>query len=137
MRMWQQQKKLSGDVGIPSLTAGPSEILIVADKNSNPAWVASDLIAQAEHDNLAQCILISKDKSLLNKVKIEIFKQLREIPRVSFVKKSLINNGILLHINSDAQIIRTVNKISPEHLELNVKNYKTLFLKLEIQDQYV
>ena len=75
------QRFVSGDVGIPSLTAGPSEILIVADKNSNPAWVASDLIAQAEHDNLAQCILISKDKSLLNKVKIEIFKQLREIPR--------------------------------------------------------
>ena len=119
------QRFVSGDVGIPLLTAGPSEILIVADKNSNPEWVASDLIGQAEHDNLAQCILISKDKSLLNKVRIEVFKQLKKIPRTSVAKKSLMNNGILIYINSDKQIIKTVNKISPEHLELNVKNYKS------------
>ncbi len=119
------QRFVSGDVGIPLLTAGPSEILIVADKNSNPEWVASDLIGQAEHDNLAQCILISKDKSLLNKVRIEVFKQLKKIPRTSVAKKSLMNNGILIYISSDKQIIKTVNKISPEHLELNVKNYKS------------
>ena len=125
------QRFVSGDVGIPLLTAGPSEILIVADKNSNPEWVASDLIGQAEHDNLAQCILISKDKSLLNKVRIEIFKQLKKIPRTSVAKKSLMNNGILIYINSDKQIIKTVNKISPEHLELNVKNYKSFVPKIK------
>ena len=120
------QRYVSGDIGIPSLTAGPSEVLIVADKNSNPEWVASDLIGQAEHDNLAQCILISKDKSLLDKVKIEIQKQLKTIPRASVARKSLINNGILIYIGSDSKIISTTNKIAPEHLELNVKNYKSI-----------
>ncbi len=120
------QRYVSGDIGIPSLTAGPSEVLIVADKNSNPEWVASDLIGQAEHDNLAQCILISKDKSLLDKVKIEIQKQLKTIPRVSVARKSLNNNGILIYIGSDSKIISTTNKIAPEHLELNVKNYKSI-----------
>ncbi len=125
------QKFVSGDVGIPSLTAGPSEILIVADKNSNPEWVASDLIGQAEHDSLAQCILISKNKSLLKKVKTEVFKQLKEIPRVSIARKSLVDYGILIHISSDTEIIDTINKISPEHLELNVKNYKSFIPKIK------
>ena len=120
------QRYVSGDIGIPSLTAGPSEVLIVADKNSNPEWVASDLIGQAEHDNLAQCILISKDRSLLDKVKIEIQKQLKTIPRASVARKSLINNGILIYIGSESKIISTANKIAPEHLELNVKNYKSI-----------
>ena len=125
------QRFVSGDVGIPSLTAGPSEILIVADKNSNPEWVASDLIGQAEHDNFAQCILISKDKSLLNKVSIEVSKQLKKIPRISVAKESLKNNGILIYCSSDKQIIKIVNKISPEHLELNVKNYKSFVPKIK------
>ena len=120
------QRYVSGDIGIPSLTAGPSEVLIVADKNSNPEWVASDLIGQAEHDNLAQCILISKDRGLLDKVKIEIQKQLKTIPRASVARKSLNNNGILIYIGSDSKIINTTNKIAPEHLELNVKNYKSI-----------
>ena len=120
------QRYVSGDIGIPSLTAGPSEVLIVADKNSNPEWVASDLIGQAEHDNLAQCILISKDRSLLDKVKIEIQKQLKTISRSSVARKSLNNNGILIYIGSDSKIISTTNKIAPEHLELNVKNYKSI-----------
>ena len=120
------QRYVSGDIGIPSLTAGPSEILIVADKNSNPEWVASDLIGQAEHDNLAQCILISKDRGLLDKVKIEIQKQLKTIPRASVARKSLNNNGILIYIGSDSKIISTTNKIAPEHLELNIKNYKSI-----------
>ena len=112
------------------MTAGPSEVTIVCDKYSNPAWVASDLIGQAEHDPLAQCILISKDKNLISKVKIEIFKQLEEIPRQSIAKKSLMSNGILMHIASDKKIIEVVNKIAPEHLELNVKNYKSFVPKI-------
>ena len=125
------QRYVSGDIGIPSLTAGPSEVLIVADKNSNPEWVASDLIGQAEHDNLAQCILISKDKNLLDKVKIEITKQLKEIPRSSVARRSLIKNGILMYISSDIKIISVINKIAPEHLELNIKNYKSLVTKIK------
>ncbi len=125
------KKEVFGDVGIEGMTAGPSEILIVCDKFSNPEWVASDLIGQAEHDVLAQCILISKDKDLIQKVKIEISKQLKELPRVSIAKKSLISNGILIHINSDKKIAEAINKIAPEHLELNVKNYKSFIPKIK------
>ena len=125
------KKEVFGDVGIEGMTAGPSEVTIVCDKHSNPEWVASDLIGQAEHDDLAQCILISKDKNLLNKVKTEIIKQLKEIPRESIAKKSLKNNGILMHVNSDKKIIDIINKIAPEHLELNVKNYKSIVSKIK------
>ena len=125
------KKEVFGDVGIEGMTAGPSEVTIVCDKFSNPEWVASDLIGQAEHDYLAQCILISKDKKLIERVKIEIFKQLKEVTRVSIAKKSLMNNGILMHISSDKKIVDVVNKIAPEHLELNVKNYKKLTPKIK------
>ena len=125
------KKEVFGDVGIEGMTAGPSEVTIVCDKFSNAEWVASDLIGQAEHDNLAQCILISKDKNLLNKVKLEITKQLKEIPRISIAKKSLMNNGILIYIKSDPKMIEVVNRIAPEHLELNVKNYKQLVSKIK------
>ena len=124
------KKEVFGDVGIEGMTAGPSEVTVVCDKYSNPVWVASDLIGQAEHDLLAQCILISKDKKLIDKVKLEIFKQLKEIPRQSIARKSIMNNGILIYINSDKKIAEVVNKIAPEHLELNVKNYKLLVPKI-------
>ena len=125
------KKEVFGDVGIEGMTAGPSEVTVVCDKFSNPTWVASDLIGQAEHDKLAQCILISKDKKMIEKVKTEIFKQLMEIPRSSIAKKSLIDNGILILTNSDKKIIEVVNKIAPEHLELNIKNYKSLVSKIK------
>ena len=124
------KKEVFGDVGIEGMTAGPSEVTIVADKFSNPAWVASDLIGQAEHDPLAQCILISKDKNLIDEVKSEIYYQLKEIPRYAIAKKSIMNNGILVHISSDKKIAEVVNKIAPEHLELNIKNYKSFVTKI-------
>ena len=125
------KKEVFGVVGIEGMTAGPSEVTVVCDKFSNPEWVASDLIGQAEHDILAQCILISKDKNLLDKVKIEITNQLKEIPRASVARRSLINNGILMYVSSDAKIISVINKIAPEHLELNIKNYKSLVPKIK------
>ena len=125
------KKEVFGDVGIEGMTAGPSEVTVVCDRFSKPEWVASDLIGQAEHDNHAQCILISKDKKQVEKVKTEIFQQLKEIPRKSIAQKSLINNGILLIINSDKKIIDIINKISPEHLELNIKNYKSFIPKIK------
>ncbi len=125
------KKEVFGDVGIEGMTAGPSEITIVGDKYSNPEWLASDLIGQAEHDILAQCILITKDIKLIKEVKIEITNQLKEIPRLSIAKKSLINNGILIYANSDKKIVDIINKIAPEHLELNVKNYKSFIPKIK------
>ena len=125
------KKEVFGDVGIEGMTAGPSEILIVCDKFSNPEWVASDLIGQAEHDTLAQCILISKDKKLIGKVKIEISKQLKQIPRSSIARKSLKSNGVLIYAGSDKEIIDISNRVSPEHLELNVKNYKSFIPRIK------
>ena len=127
----QAKREVFGDVGIEGMTAGPSEILIISDKFSNPEWIASDLIGQAEHDILAQCILISKDKNFIEKVKIEISKQLNEIPRSSIARKSLKNNGILIYSSSDKEIIKIINQVSPEHLELNVKNYKSFIPKIK------
>ena len=125
------KKEVFGDVGIEGMTAGPSEITIVCDKFSNPEWAASDLIGQAEHDPQAQCILISKDKKLISKVQMEVSKQLKSIPRESVAKKSLKRNGILMYVAKDSKIINIVNKIAPEHLELNVKNYKSFIPKIK------
>ena len=124
------KKEVFGDVGIEGMTAGPSEVTIIGDKYSDPVWVASDLIGQAEHDPLAQCILISKDKKLINKVKLEVLSQLKEIPRESIARKSIMSNGILMFVSSEKKIIEIVNKIAPEHLELNIKNYKSLLSKI-------
>jgi histidinol dehydrogenase len=120
------KKEVFGDVGVEGMTAGPSEVTIVCDKFSKPEWIASDLIGQAEHDNLAQCILISKEKSIITKVDEEISRQLKNLQRKKIAKSSLINNGIFIHMTSDQNIIDTINKIAPEHLELNIKNYKNI-----------
>ena len=124
------KKEVFGDVGVEGMIAGPSEVTIVGDRFSKPDWIASDLIGQAEHDKLAQCILISKSANLITKTKIEISKQLKKIPRIAIARKSLLNNGILIQVNSDKKIIDIVNKIAPEHLELNVKNFKSFIPKI-------
>ena len=125
------KKEVFGDVGVEGMIAGPSEVTIVGDRFSNPGWIASDLIGQAEHDVLAQCILISKSKDLIKKTRVEVIKQLKNIPRTAIAKKSLFNNGILIEVNSDKKIIDIVNKIAPEHLELNVKDYKSFIPKIK------
>ena len=125
------KKEVFGEVGIEGMIAGPSEVTIVCDKFSNPEWVASDLIGQAEHDIFAQCILISNNKKMIEKVKAEINKQLKELPRAIIAKNSILKNGILIHIKSYQKIIDVVNKIAPEHLELNIKNYKNIVNKIK------
>ena len=125
------KKEVFGDVGIEGMTAGPSEITIVCDKFSNCDWVASDLIGQAEHDSLAQCILISKDKSFIKKVQSSVLIQLKKLPRASIAKKSLLSNGIMMHVSSNQKIINIVNKIAPEHLELNTRDYKKIIYKIK------
>ncbi len=117
------KKEVFGDVGIESMIAGPSEITIVCDKYSNADWLASDMIGQAEHDSLAQCILISKNKEIIKKIKKAIVSQLKDLSRGKIVKKSLILNGILIYMSSEKKIVETINKIAPEHLELNIKNF--------------
>ena len=123
------KKEVFGDVGI-DMVAGPSEITVLADNFSNANWVAADLIAQAEHDINSQCILISKNESFLKKVKDLIFNQLKILPRKAIAQKSLNLNGILIKAYSDNQIINIINEIAPEHLELNIKNYKKIINKI-------
>ncbi len=123
------KKEIFGDVGI-DMIAGPSEITVVGDKHSNPSWIASDLIAQAEHDELSQSILISKNKNLINKVKELLSDQLKKLPRKSIATKSLKSNGILISVSSDKKLIEVINTIAPEHLELNIKNYKNFVNKI-------
>ena len=123
------KKEVFGDVGI-DMVAGPSEITVVADKFSNVKWVAADLLAQAEHDINSQCILISKDINIINKVKNSIFQQLKDLPRKFIAKKSLELNGILVRAYSNKQIVDIINMIAPEHLELNIKNYNLILNKI-------
>ena len=123
------KKEVFGDVGI-DMIAGPSEITVVGDKFSNPDWIASDLIAQAEHDELSQSILISKDKNLINKVQKSVSNQIIRLPRKLIAKKSLKSNGILIYVSSDQKLIEVINKIAPEHLELNIKKYKNIINKI-------
>ena len=123
------KKEVFGDVGI-DMIAGPSEITVVGDKFSNADWIASDLIAQAEHDELSQSILISKDKNLINKVQKSVSNQIIRLPRKLIAKKSLKSNGILIYVSSDQKLIEVINKIAPEHLELNIKKYKNIINKI-------
>jgi len=123
------KKEVFGDVGI-DMIAGPSEITVVGDKFSNPNWIASDLIAQAEHDELSQSILISKNMNLIKKVKNLLFYQLKKLPRKLIATKSLKSNGILISVSSDQKLIKVINTIAPEHLELNIKNYKNVVNKI-------
>ncbi len=127
----QAKREVFGEVGVESSFTGPSEILVVCDKSSNPEWIASDLIGQAEHDVLAQCILISKNKNFIKKVKLEINDQLKKIPRLSIAKKSLDDNAILIFVNSEKKIADIINEIGPEHLEMNIINYKSLLSKIK------
>ena len=126
----EAKRQLFGQIGI-DMFAGPTDSLVIADSTADPLFVATDLIGQAEHDNLAQCILISKDKKIIEKIKLEITKQLKKIPRILVAKKSLTNNGMIIHVTSNKKIAEIINLIAPEHLELNVTNYKSLLPQIK------
>ena len=123
------KKEVYGDVGI-DMIAGPSEITVVADKFANEKWVAADLLAQAEHDENSQCILISNNKKFILKVKKTLFQQLNNLPRKKIAKKSLFSNGIFIYSKSQEKIVDLVNLIAPEHLQLNIKNYNKVAKKI-------
>jgi len=118
------KRQVFGDVGIEGMIAGPSEITILADGKTNLNEVTTSMIGQAEHDINSQCILITKDSNLIKKFKKDLISKLKKIPRQSIATKSIKNNGLILKVNNDRQIINVINEIAPEHLELNVSNYK-------------
>lgn len=123
------KKEVSDIVGIDGLH-GPSEILVVADKYSNPEWVAADILAQSEHSSDSMSILFSKDKELISKVKVSIKSQLKKLTRKSVARKSLATNGIIVYVPSDKKIIELVNKVGPEHLSISTINYKKILPKI-------
>ena len=110
--------------------AGPSEICVVADKFTDINQIATSLVSQAEHDPNSQCILLTKDKKILPKVNLAIKKIIKSLPRKRIANRSLKNHGINIIIKNDKEIINTINLIAPEHLEINVKNYKKYLNKI-------
>ena len=123
------KKEVFGEVGI-DMVAGPSEVSIVADKFSNPKWIASDLIAQAEHDIFAQAILISNSQDLIKRVNIEIKSQLKYLPKAKIASKSIRNFGLAIYAKNNNKIIDIINTIAPEHLEIDLKNKNEIIKKI-------
>jgi histidinol dehydrogenase len=117
-------------VGI-DMIAGPSEVTIVADKFSNPKWIAADLIAQAEHDETSQSILLADNLELLKKVNFELEEQLKNLPKKIIASKSLKNYGIAILVKSKVTLVNIINLIAPEHLEIFLKKSKNILNKIE------
>jgi histidinol dehydrogenase len=124
------KKEVFGDVGI-DMVAGPSEVSIVADKYANPDWIAADLIAQAEHDNFAQSILITNNFNLIKIVNKSLEKQLKNLPKKNIASKSLKNYGLAIYAKNTKKIIEIINTIAPEHLELCIKNNNEVIKKVK------
>ena len=127
----EAKRQLSGKlIGTESMYAGASEICVLADRNTNINQVVTSLISQAEHDSDSQCILVTKDKKIINNVKKGISKSLKDLPRKKIAISSIKKNGLIIKTNNDKQIIDVINEIAPEHLELNVKNYNKYTRKI-------
>ena len=127
----EAKRQLSGKlIGTESMYAGASEICVLADKDTNLNQVVTSLVSQAEHDPNSQCILVTKDKRIINDVKKGISKSLKNLPRKKIATSSIKKNGLIVKANNDKQIIDVINEIAPEHLELNVKNYSKYSKKI-------
>lgn len=111
------KRRVFGTVGI-DMVAGPSEVLIISDGSGHADWVAMDLFAQAEHDELAQSILLCTDADFIDRVEESIARLLPEMPRRETIASSLKNRGALIHVESLEQACALANRIAPEHLEL-------------------
>jgi histidinol dehydrogenase len=109
-----------GIVGIDML-AGPSEILVICDGKTNPDWIAMDLFSQAEHDELAQAILLSPDARFIDAVAASITRQLKVMPRSAIIRASLENRGALIQVRDLDEACAIANRIAPEHLELSIE----------------
>ena len=115
------KKQVFGEVGI-DMIAGPSEVTIVADRSSKPDWVAADLIAQAEHDETSQSIVIADNIKTIKKINYHLSQQLKTLPKKAIASKSLRNFGLSILINNKKLLTDTINLIAPEHLEIFTKN---------------
>ena len=119
------KRQVFGQVGI-DMIAGPSEILIICDGNTNPDWIAMDLFSQAEHDEDAQAILLCPDEDFLKKVEMSISKLLPTMEREQIIKTSLKNRGALILTQDIDDAVKISNRIAPEHLELSVEDPESI-----------
>lgn len=115
----EAKKQVYGMVSI-DMIAGPSEILVVADKNSNPSFVAADLLSQAEHDKMASAVLVTDSEVLAQQVAEQIEIQLQALPRKEIAKASIENNGKIIVTDDLEKAVEVADRIAPEHLELCV-----------------
>jgi histidinol dehydrogenase len=123
------KRQVFGQVGI-DMIAGPSEVLIVADRDNDPAWIAADLLAQAEHDTASQAILITDDSALVHWVEVEVERQLATLPRGEIASASWRDFGAIIRIESLADAPPLVDRIAPEHLELAVADPEALLARI-------
>ena len=124
------KRRVFGVVGI-DMVAGPSEILVICDGRTDPDWVAMDLFSQAEHDELAQAILLSPDGEFLDRVQASIDKLIKEMPRAEIIRTSLQDRGALIQVRDLDEAAEIANYISPEHLELSVDDPVALTKKIK------
>jgi histidinol dehydrogenase len=124
------KRRVFGVCGI-DMIAGPSEILVICDGKTNPDWVAMDLFSQAEHDELAQAILLSPDAAFIDAVAASANKLLEQMPRKDIIKTALENRGALIHVADLDEACHISNRIAPEHLELSVGDPQTWLNKLK------
>ena len=115
------KRRVFGIVGI-DMVAGPSEILVVSDGTGNPDWVAMDLFSQAEHDELAQSILICTDAAFIDRVQASIDQLLPTMPRREVIETSLRNRGAFIRVRDMDEAVAIANQVAPEHLELALDN---------------
>lgn len=107
-----------GEVDIDSL-AGPSEILVIADEQANPRWVAADLLSQAEHDEAAYALLLCRSESFVEKVRVELTRQLADLPRRTIAEASLVANGLALVVHEQADLARIATLLAAEHVAVH------------------
>jgi histidinol dehydrogenase len=119
------KRRVFGIVGI-DMIAGPSEILVIADENANPDWVAMDLFSQAEHDEVAQSILLTPSDALIAAVQASITKLLPTMPRKDIIAASLAGRGAIVKTRSLEEACEISNRVAPEHLELSVADPEKL-----------
>lgn len=123
------KRRVFGTVGI-DMIAGPSEILIIADGSTPADWIAMDLFSQAEHDELAQAILLCPDAAYLDEVEASIERLLPTMPRADIIRASLSGRGALILVDSLDQACEIANEIAPEHLEISTENPETWVEKI-------
>ena len=123
------KRRVFGQVGI-DMIAGPSEVLILADGEANPDWIAADLLAQAEHDTAAQAVLITDSGELADAVEAAVERALNTLPRAEIARASWRDYGAIVRVQNFDEAVPLVDRIAPEHLEIETKDAEALSLKV-------